>query len=70
MTSYSFILVVLSLIGLGLGDSPLLILSLCSFALSFVISSLLFSICFLVLFFFLLFVSFSVFSVSASVFMR
>ena len=75
MTSCLLILVALSLIGLGLGDSPLVILSLYSFALSFVISSLLFSICFLFfsfLFFFSLFmfVSFSIFSVLPYVFMR
>ena len=51
MTSCSLIFVALYLIGLGLGDSPLVILSLCSFVLSFVFSSLLFSACFLVLFF-------------------
>ena len=55
MTSCSLILVVLFLIGLGLGDSPLVILSLCSLVLFFVISSLLFSVCFLLPFFFFLF---------------
>ena len=68
MTSCSLIFVVLYLIGLGLGDSPLVIPSLCSFVLSFVLSSLLFSACFLVLFFS---VCFSLCMVcSASVFMR
>ena len=41
MISCLLLLVVLFLIGLGLGDSPLVILSHCSLALSFVISSLL-----------------------------
>ena len=41
MTNCSLILVALFLIGLGLGDSPLVILSLCSLVLFFVISSLL-----------------------------
>ena len=41
MTSCSPFFVVLFLIGLGLGDSPLVILSLCSLVLFFVISSLL-----------------------------
>ena len=50
MTNCSLILVVLSLIGLGLGDSPLVILSLCSLVLFFVISSSLISVCFLVFF--------------------
>ena len=60
MTSCSLILVVLFLIGLGLGDSPLVILFLCSLVLFFVISSLLFSVCFLVffVFFFSLYVCF------------
>ena len=67
MTSCSPIFVVLFLIGLGLGDSPLVIPSLCSFVLSFVFSSLLFSACFLVLFS----VCFSLCMVClASVFMR
>ena len=48
MTSCLLLLVVLFLNGLGLGDSPLVILSLCSLVLSFVISP------------FCLFVSFSV----------
>ena len=61
MTNCSLILVALFLIGLGLGDSPLVILSLCSLVLFVVISSgllrlfLLFS-----LLFFSLFVSLSV----------
>ena len=38
MTSCLLLLVVLFLIGLGLGDSPLVILSLCSLVLSFVLS--------------------------------
>ena len=54
MTSCSLILVVLFLIGLGLGDSPLVILSLCSLVLSFVISSLLVFVCFVVFFCFFL----------------
>ena len=41
MTNCSLILVALFLIGLGLGNSPLVILSLCSLVLFFVISSLL-----------------------------
>ena len=49
MTNCSLILVALFLIGLGLGDSALVILSLCSLVLFFVISSL------LVPFFFFLF---------------
>ena len=57
MTNCLLIFVVLSLIGLGLGDSTLVTLSLCSLVLSFVISSLLFSVCFLVFFFFFLFLS-------------
>ena len=48
MTSCLLFLAILFLIGLGLADSPLVILSLCSLVLSFVIS------------FFCLFVSFSV----------
>ena len=61
MTNCSLILVALFLIGLGFGDSPLVILSLCSLVLFVVISSgllrlfLLFS-----LLFFSLFVSLSV----------
>ena len=39
MTNCSLILVALFLIGLGLGDSPLVILSLCSLVLLFVFSS-------------------------------
>ena len=39
MTSYWLLLVAHFLTGLGLGESPLVILSLCSLALSFVISS-------------------------------
>jgi len=38
MTSCLLLLVVLFLIGLGLGDSPLVILSICSLVLSFVFS--------------------------------
>ena len=38
MTNCSLILVALFLIGLGLGDSPIVILSLCSLVLFFVIS--------------------------------
>ena len=71
MTNCSLTLVTLFLIGLRLGDSPLVILSLCSLVLFFVISFLLVS---LVLLFspFLLpfFVSFSVPSVLPYVFMR
>ena len=72
MTNCSLILVALFLIGLGLGDSPLVILSLCSLVLFFVISSLLapFVFLFFSIFFSLLFVSFSVFSVLPYVFMR
>ena len=73
MTSCSLILVALFLIGLGLGDSPLVILSLCSLVLFFVISSLLFPFVFLFFFSFsslFMFVSFSVFSVLPYVFMR
>ena len=71
MTNCSLILVALFLIGLGLGDSPLVILSLCSLVLFFVISSLLASIVFLFfLFLFSFFVSFSVLSVLPYVFMR
>ena len=55
MTGCLLLLVVLFLIGLGLGDSPLVILSLYFLVLSFVISSLLFSVCFLVFFFFFFF---------------
>ena len=65
MTNCSLILVALFLIGLGLGDSPLVILSSCSLVLFFVISSLLASIVFL----FFLFL-FSVLSVLPYVFMR
>ena len=70
MTNCLLIFVVLSLISLGLGESPLVILSICSLVLSFVISSLLFSVCFLVSFSFFLFVSFSVLFVLPYVFMR
>ena len=71
MTNCSLILVALFLIGLGLGDSPLVILSLCSLVLFFVISFLLASIVFLFfLFLFSFFVSFSVLSVLPYVFMR
>ena len=56
MTSCLLLLVVLFLNGLGLGDSPLVILSLCSLVLSFVIS------------FFCLIVSFSVLFVLPSAF--
>ena len=65
MTNCSLILVALFLIGLGLGDLPIVILSLCSLVLFFVISSLLASIVFL----FFLFL-FSVLSVLPYVFMR
>ena len=72
MTNCSLILVALFLSALGLGDSPLVILSLCSLVLFFVISSLL--VLFVFLFFsfssLFLFVSFSVFSVLPYVFMR
>ena len=51
MTNCSLILVALFLIGLGLGDSPLVILSLCSLVLLFVFSS-----CLLHLFYCFLFV--------------
>ena len=47
MTNCSLTLAALFLIGLGLGDSPLVILSLCSLVLFFVISSLLASLVFL-----------------------
>ena len=71
MTNCSLILVALFLIDLGLGDSPLVILSLCSLVLFFVISSLLASFVFLFfLFLFSFFVSFSVLSVLPYVFMR
>ena len=71
MTNCSLILVALFLIGLGFGDSPLVILSLCSLVLFFVISFLLASIVFLFfLFLFSFFVSFSVLSVLPYVFMR
>ena len=72
MTSCSLILVALFLIGLGLGDSPLVILSLCSLVLFFVISSLLSPFVFLFFSFssLFLFVSFFVFSVLPYVFMR
>ena len=52
MTSCSLTLVAFFLIGLGLGDSPLVILSLCSLVLFSVISSLLFPFVFLFFFFF------------------
>ena len=51
MTNCSLILVALFLSALGLGDSPLVILSLCSLVLFFVISSLLFFVCLFVFFF-------------------
>ena len=72
MTNCSLILVALFFIGLGLGDSPLVILSLCSLVLFFVISSLLVPFIFLFFSFssLFLFVSFSVFSVLPYVFMR
>ena len=54
MTSCLLLLVVLFLNGLGFGDSPLVILSLCSLVLSFVISSLLVFVCFVVFFCFFL----------------
>ena len=63
MTNCSLTLVALFLIGLGLGDSPLVILSLCSLVLFFVISSLLAMLVFLFSSFFLVFVSSSVLSV-------
>ena len=66
MTSCLLLFVVLFLIGLGFGDSPLVILSLCSLVVSFVISSLLVFVCFVV--FFYLFVSFSVLFVLPYVF--
>ena len=50
MTSCLLLLVVLFLNGLGLGDSPLLILSLCSLVLSFVISFFCLLVSFFVLF--------------------
>ena len=71
MTNCSLTLVALCLIGLGLGDSPLVILSLCSLVLFFVISSLLASLVFLFSpFLFPFCVSFSVLSVLPYVFMR
>ena len=71
MTNCSLTLVALFLIGLGLGDSPLVILSLCSLVLFFVISSLLASLVFLFSpFLFPFCVSFSVLSVLPYVFMR
>ena len=71
MTDCSLILVALFLIGLGLGDSPLVILSLCSLVLFFVISFLVASLVFLFSPFLLPFyVSFSVLSVLPYVFMR
>ena len=71
MTNCSLTLVALFLIGLGLGDSPLVILSLCSLVLFFVISSLLASLVFLFSpFLFPFCVSFSVLSVQPFVFMR
>ena len=64
MTNCSLTLAALFLIGLGLGDSPLMILSLCSLVLFFVISFLLVSLVFLFSPFLLpFFVSFSVLSV-------
>ena len=71
MTNCSLTLVALFFIGLGLGDSPLVILSLCSLVLFFVISSLLASLVFLFSpFLFPFCVSFSVLSVLPYVFMR
>ena len=72
MTNCSLILVALFLIGLGLEDSALVILSLCSLVLFVVISSLLVPFVFLFFSFssLFLFVSFSVFSVLPYVFMR
>ena len=55
MTNYSLTLVALFLIGLGLGDSPLVILSLCSLVLFFVISFCWFRLCSCFLLFFFLF---------------
>ena len=70
MTNCSLTLVALFLIGLGLGDSPLVILSLCFLVLFFVISSLLASLVFLFSTFLLFFVSSSVLSVCPFVFLR
>ena len=71
MTNCSLTLVALFLIGKGLGDSHLVILSLCSLVLFFVISFLLASLVFLFSPFLLPFyVSFSVLSVLPYVFMR
>ena len=50
MTNCSLILVALFLIGLGLEDSPLVILSLCSLVLFFVISFCLLRLCYCFLF--------------------
>ena len=58
MTNCSLILVALFFIGLGLGDSPLVILSLCSLVLFFVISSLLASFVFLFFLFLFSFICF------------
>ena len=70
MTNCSLTLVALFFIGLGLGDSPLVILSLCSLVLFFVISFLLVSLVFLFSPFLLpFFVSFSVLSVLPLVFL-
>ena len=67
MTNCLLTLVALFLIGLGLGDSPLVILSLCSLVLFFVISFLLVSLVFLFSpFLFPFFVPFSVLSVLSS----
>ena len=71
MTNCSLILVALFLIGLGLGDSPLVILFLCSLVLLFVISFSFAPFVFLFfLFLFSLFVSLSVLSGLPYVFMR
>ena len=71
MTNCSLTLVALFLIGLGPGDSPIVILSLCSLVLFFVISSLLASLVFLFSpFLFPFCVSFFVLSVLPYVFMR
>ena len=58
MTNYSLILVALFFIGLGLENSPLVILSLYSLVLFFVISSLLASFVFLLFLFLFSFVCF------------
>ena len=57
MTSCLLFLVILFLIGLGLGDSSLVILSLCSLVRSFVVRSLLVFVCSIVCFSICLFLS-------------